>query len=258
MTEDRTAAPVLAETEAETGTETPPRRTARLLAVVAAAAAVATVAVVGTVVLRDEGAQPTTTLATLLSGTQEQRSAHVRVTASGVGQGQTMEGYVDFAADRSSFVSTEAGTGSRSETRSIGTDSWTTGMPGMLLPAGKKWLHLPHRANTLSLSADPQELLASLAKSGGTATGPDERVVDGERLRHYAVSGLRGGTTVDVYLGEDDLVRRVDTSARMPGGAVLTFRLDVLAYSDEPVQVEVPPVAEVVEYDDLGKLGIRP
>lgn len=164
-----------------------------------------------------------------------------------------MDGYVDFEARRSTFVETSPAGGARTETRTVGADTWTTAFSGQPAPAGVRWVHLPQRSGAVSLSSDPQELLASLAKSGGRASGPDEQVVEGRRLQHYAVSGLPGAATVDLYLDEDDLLRRLVTKAPLPGGAVLTLRLDVLSYSDDPVAVEPPPAREVVELADLGK-----
>jgi hypothetical protein len=234
----------------------------RFLLPVLAAIALAASACGGDAVSLDPVAQAADT-------TVKQQSEHVEFTATGAGADGTrltMSGSGDFQNDPQlgeltlSFASAQ-GSSSIHEVMKDWTIYMSSPLFSRFLPAGKTWMSLNMKKATKALGVDitsfssqsPGQTLEQL-KSSGSVARVGRAQINGALTTHYRatvdVSKVPNGDKivkltgvkyepVEVWVGRDGLVRRVQMSYSAPASGGLKMQMDFSHYG-EPVYVEVP------------------
>jgi LppX/LprAFG-like lipoprotein len=203
--------------------------------------------------------------------TEQSGSAHLNLTATVVAGGQNVSlrgsGAYDVKAHDGSLDATfDAGaiSGAIQEVQQ-GTDVYLkSDLFSVALPAGKTWVKLDlakaAKSRGLNLQAllaeDPSASLKALqALRGVTKIGTEQ--VGGVATTHYraqidttklsGASGLPGGGTYDVWIGDDGYIHRVQTvvsAGKTASGRVrATVTTDLSGYGTK-VNVKVPPSGE--------------
>lgn len=237
-------------------------------------------------------------VAAAAAGTASQR-ARVTVTTTtrmeGISVSFTETGVFDFAHSRGVLHMNGPG-GKASEELFVPSHTYVKlagGMHGLLLPSGKSWVAFGSAAGAGLGTAllgpfggtDPGDLLASLTAASTSVSNLGTASVRGVRVTHLRLdvdpakaasrvpSGQRAGLRafaaslgaatipVDVWVDQQNRVRRVRWSPRLPGGTGapgatrFTQTADFYDFGVK-MRVSAPPAGQVTSFSHLGNVSI--
>lgn len=216
-----------------------------------------------------ETVDPATFVDEVLGGLADATTAHLVMTVKGGPAEMTMEGDVDYSATppEMAMTMTNAMLGKGEMEMRMVDGVMYMQMP--MLESGK-WMKLPLTGKGSPLSGDllgqmnPGRALEDMKDAVDEVTYVGDEDVDGEALQHYTMkvrseafrklqdqfggmgaADLPSVITYDVWLDDDGLMRQSELSMGDLGSVTMS-----MSAWGEPVQIEAPPKAELVEMPD--------